>query len=291
MLRENRRDGVLRMVSKWQAAVASALILSALAAPVAEAASYTVQKGDTLTKIAREHEITVQQLKQWNNLETDAIFINQKLLVANEEVKVNKEEKVAFSEKTGTYIVQKGDTLAAIAQKNNMTVIQLKELNKLQSDVIYINQQLQVNKVLPTKNIEEQVISVAPKENGQAMYKQVIGLAHELIGTPYVFAGNTVEGFDCSGFVKYVYSNAGLDILRKSSLDYYLQDTTTVEQPMPGDVVFFKNTYIANISHMGIYIGNDQFIHAGTNGVEISKVTHSYWTERFVAYKRFNGID
>ncbi|MCT6923351.1 C40 family peptidase [Metasolibacillus sp.] len=280
------------MASKWQAAVASALILSALVVPAAEAASYTVQKGDTLTKIAKEHEVTVEQLKQWNNLKADAIFINQKLVVTDGAVKAN---KVAVVEKMATHTVKKGDTLASIAQKNNMTVAQLKELNKLQSDVIYINQKLQINKVSPSKpqevTVEAPVITTSPKADGQAVYNQVIALAHELIGTPYVFAGNTIEGFDCSGFVKYVYSNAGLNISRKSSLDYYLQDTTAVEQPMPGDVVFFKNTYIPNISHMGIYIGEDQFIHAGTTGVEISKVTHSYWAERLVGYKRFNGIE
>ncbi|WP_107942103.1 C40 family peptidase [Metasolibacillus fluoroglycofenilyticus] len=285
------------MASKWHAAVASTLILSALVVPAAEAASYTVQKGDTLTKIAKEHELTVQQLKQWNNLKSDAIFVNQKLMLASPEVKATKVEKVekaVVEEKTTnatTYTVKRGDTLTVIAQKNNMTVEQLKELNKLQSDFIYINQQLQVNNVAQSNLITEQVITVAPGTNGQAVYHRVVELAHELLGTPYLFAGNTIEGFDCSGFVKYVYSNAGLDISRKSSLDYFLQDTTAVEEPMPGDVVFFKNTYIPNISHMGIYIGEDQFIHAGTTGVEISKVTHSYWAERFVAFKRFNGIE
>ncbi|WP_052344204.1 C40 family peptidase [Bacillus ndiopicus] len=289
------------MASKWQAAVASALMLSAIIAPAVDAAPYLVQKGDTLTKIAKEHEVTVQQLKQWNNLKSDAIFVNQKLTIANPEMKVNKEEiveKVVVVEKTistTTYTVQKGDTLAVIAQKNNMTIAQLKELNKLQSDVIYVDQQLQVNRTAQLKQLEqrkeEQIITVAPSTGGQDIYKYTVELAHELIGTPYLFAGNTVEGFDCSGFVKYVYSNAGLNISRKSSLDYFLQDTTAVEQPVPGDVVFFKNTYIPNISHMGIYIGEDQFIHAGTSGVEISKVTQSYWAERFVAYKRFNGIE
>lgn len=277
------------MSKKWYTALAATVAICAIVTPAAEAASYTVQKGDTLTKIAKQHEVSVEQLKTWNKLQSDMILINQKLTVTSPEASLHKEEKAV----TVTHSVKKGETIAQIAKAYNMTAAQLKELNNLQTDVIYANQKLVIT-ATPSANKQiaknEKAIKVNPTTNGQAIYQKTIELAQELIGTPYVFAGNTIEGFDCSGFVKYVYVNAGLDIARKSSLDYFLQDTTAVEKPVPGDLLFFENTYIPTISHMGIYIGEDQFIHAGSKGVEISNVTHSYWAERFVAYKRFNLI-
>ena len=70
-----------------------------------------------------------------------------------------------------------------------------------------------------------------------------------------------------------------------------MNDTTVVSNPMPGDVVFFKNTYKSGISHMGIYLGDGTFIHAGDNGVEQSNINYSYWKDRFVAFKRFNEVN
>ena len=71
---------------------------------------------------------------------------------------------------------------------------------------------------------------------------------------------------------------------------YFEEDTIKVKNPLPGDVVFFKNTIIPTISHMGIYIGNDEFIHAGTNGIAIANLNTKYWSERFVAFKRLNAL-
>lgn len=78
------------------------------------------------------------------------------------------------------------------------------------------------------------------------------------------------------------------EIMREvfSFSDYKFAQLTAI----PGDIVFFKNTYIEGISHMGIYIGADQFIHAGSNGVQVSKLSFDYWASKFVAFKRFNQL-
>lgn len=323
---------------KWKFMLASVALTSMLAAPITHASTYTVQKGDTLSKIALAHGTTIASLKQWNNLKQDTIFVNQKLVVAKKQQtttganqNANKPPGVAttvpaikpsaVTSKIYTYIVVKGDNLTKIASKNNTTVAKLKEWNALSSDSIYVNQTLVIKKEelasngpvtsLPIQNqpteteppnvsnadkeiaaklAAEKKIMVQPSAASQEKYGKVIEIARSLIGTPYVYGGNTTLGFDCSGFVKYVYTNATVNMSRKSSLDYFMNDTTVVGNPVPGDVVFFKNTYIPTISHMGIYIGNNQFIHAGSNGVEISNLSYSYWDTRFVAFKRFNQI-
>lgn len=322
---------------KWQILLASVAMTSVLAAPVAQAATYTVQKGDTLSKIATAHGTTVASLKQWNSLQEDTIFVNQQLIVTKGQTTsttVGQTSKPpstattvpvikpsAVTSKIYTYIVEKGDNLSKIATKNNTTVAKLKEWNGLSSDAIYVNQTLIIKKEQLTsagpvvslpgedqpagsqqptvsdaeKEIAAQLaaekkITVQPSTASLEKYKKVIETAQSLIGTPYIYGGNTLAGFDCSGFVKYVYTNAMVNMSRKSSLDYFMNDTTVVANPVPGDVVFFKNTYIPTISHMGIYIGNNQFIHAGSNGVEVSSLSYSYWDTRFVAFKRFNQI-
>ncbi|MEO4054156.1 LysM peptidoglycan-binding domain-containing protein [Solibacillus sp. CAU 1738] len=330
------------MKKKWQFALASVLLTSALVAPVADAAaSYTVQKGDTLSKIAKAHNTTIQQLKRWNNLKSDHIFVEQKLIIASagskppatnivhNPISHNKQEGQVTNTvevDTQTYKVQKGDTLTKVAKKYNVTVASIKEWNNLNSDSIFVGQILKfgkeeveetntnspVDEVTESDNdvggqfteqeiisadtqiasqlAKETVLTYEPGGEGQAKYESVLALAQGLVGTPYMYGGNTVDGFDCSGFVKYVYANTGMPIIRKSSLNYFLQDTTIVQNPVPGDLVFFKNTYISNISHMGIYIGDNEFIHAGGAGVEVSNVTNPYWQDRFVAFKRFNSI-
>lgn len=322
---------------KWQILLASVAMTSVLAAPVAQAATYTVQKGDTLSKIATAHGTTVASLKQWNSLQEDTIFVNQQLIVTKGQTtsttvgQTSKPPSVAttvpvikpsaVTSKIYTYIVEKGDNLSKIATKNNTTVAKLKEWNGLSSDAIYVNQTLIIKKEQLTsagpvvslpgedqpagsqqptvsdaeKEIAAQLaaekkITVQPSTASLEKYKKAIETAQSLIGTPYIYGGNTLAGFDCSGFVKYVYTNAMVNMSRKSSLDYFMNDTTVVANPVPGDVVFFKNTYIPTISHMGIYIGNNQFIHAGSNGVEVSSLSYSYWDTRFVAFKRFNQI-
>lgn len=313
-------------MKKWQAFLAVGLFTTVFVAPVAEASTYVVQKGDTLSKIASKFNITVVQLKKWNNLTNDNIFINQKLTVAKEQENLPTDpiKSNTTTAKLITYKVVKGDTLSKIANKYNTTVPELKTWNNLKSDSIFAGQTLVVSKkrLSGTDNLtpisgndnqspgdgnngqvgsdvdkfiekqlaSEKMITNNPSSDGQVMYGKVIELAKQQIGVPYVFGGNTVAGFDCSGFVNYVYSNAGMKIVRKSSLDYFINDTTIVKNPVPGDVVFFKNTYIPTISHMGIYIGNNEIIHAGSNGVEISKLSYEYWSSRLVAFKRFNNL-
>lgn len=289
----------------------------------ATSSTYTVVKGDNLSKIAKAVNTTVADIKKWNGLSSDAIFVGQKLKIGEGKMAASspqdstKQSGQANDTKAGstanmqTYQVMKGDSLSKIAAKFNVGVADIKNWNQLNSDLIYVGQVLKINSTISQGEAEavfnpKEILATDQKINGklsqekaiknnvtatgQAVYSKVIELANSLTGTPYLFAGNSPAGFDCSGFVQYVYSNAGINLIRKSSYDYFMSDTTIVENPIPGDIVFFKNTYIEGISHMGIYIGADQFIHAGSNGVQVSKLSFDYWASKFVAFKRFNQL-
>src|SRR5699024_4666342 len=115
----------------------------------------------------------------------------------------------------------------------------------------------------------------------------LIATAKSVMGTPYVWGGTSPSGFDCSGFIYWAHKQSGNDIGR-TSVDGYYNRSQIVNNPQPGDLVFFENTYKNGISHMGIYLGGGQFIHAGSStGVAITSVNNSYWSQHFHSYKRF----
>lgn len=115
----------------------------------------------------------------------------------------------------------------------------------------------------------------------------LISNARSVLGTPYVWGGSQPGGFDCSGFIHWAHKESGNDIGRNSVEGYY-NKSYMVSNPQPGDLVFFEGTYKSGMSHMGIYIGGGQMIHAGSStGVAIANVKGPYWGDHFHSYKRF----
>ncbi|MCD8509138.1 MAG: peptidoglycan-binding protein [Bacillus sp. (in: Bacteria)] len=106
------------------------------------------------------------------------------------------------------------------------------------------------------------------------------------LGTPYVWGGTSGAGFDCSGFIQYIFRKNGVNLPRTVAEQW--NATVSVTKLKVGDIVYFE-TYKAGPSHNGIYIGNNQFIHSGSStGVTISNLSSSYWSQRYLGAKRIN---
>ena len=116
----------------------------------------------------------------------------------------------------------------------------------------------------------------------------VVSTAQSLVGSPYAPAGTTPAGFDSSGFINYVFKSAGVD-LNRTHAAMWENNGVHVDSPSIGDVVFFENTYKPGVTHSGIYIGNNQMIHAGTSatGVEVTSMAIDYWDSRYIGAKSF----
>lgn len=118
--------------------------------------------------------------------------------------------------------------------------------------------------------------------------QQIIEYAKNYLDVPYVYGGTTPDGFDCSGFVQYVFK--AFDIkLKRSSADQYKCNGKDVAKAdlQPGDLVFFSRSGAA-VGHVGIYIGDDCFIHATSTGdvIRITSLSSKYYVEHYVGAKR-----
>jgi len=117
----------------------------------------------------------------------------------------------------------------------------------------------------------------------EANVQDLINIALSLQGIRYRYGGTTLNGFDCSGFTQYVFKQIGVDIPRTASEQAKVGLAISKDSLKPGDLVFFE-TVRAGISHVGIYIGNGQFIHAASGSshkVKISQLNSSYYETRY----------
>ncbi|MCH4826400.1 LysM peptidoglycan-binding domain-containing protein [Planococcus halocryophilus] len=261
--------------------------------PISSVNTYTVKSGDTLSHIARIHSTSVSSIQQLNKLSENTIIPGQKLVVSGKIVAtqptttVKAPAPVPTVSNPSTYRVVSGDTLTNIAKRHNTSVSQLMSLNSLKSSSVRIGQTLKVDAKSSNGSIVPASNSIVTPSVNSGSISTLINSATSFLGTPYKWAGSAPGGFDCSGYIYYVYNQAGFSVPRTNTTGFYAL-SSPVSSPEVGDLVFFKDTYRPGISHMGILIGNNSFIHAGGDRVQITSLNDKYWSSKFDSYKRLN---
>lgn len=134
---------------------------------------------------------------------------------------------------------------------------------------------------------ETRTMNYTAHEDALVLRHSLLALAREQLGEPYIYGSSGPYGFDCSGLTSYLYAQHGIDLHRTASTQ--LQDGIVVakEGMQVGDLVFFREdweTYPA--SHVGIYVGNNQIIHAGSRGIEYADLDFDYFYEDYLCARR-----
>ena len=136
---------------------------------------------------------------------------------------------------------------------------------------------------VPPRPLPEDVRAAEPV----TLQPAVVSLALSLRGTPYKNGGSDLEGFDCSGFVQWVFAHHGLALPREVKDQYRIGRDINTDDVKAGDLVFFE-TVSPGASHVGIALGGGEFVHAPSSRgvVRIERYTSGYWADRWVGARR-----
>jgi peptidoglycan endopeptidase LytE len=277
----------------------------------ASTSSYIVAKGDTLTKIARNHNTTVDDIMKLNNLYSDKLAIGQALqipgtatvappdlLPAETTAPVQGEHELSLP--------QPDDQIKATQAFVNADSLNVRQFPSLESPIltkVAVGDKVDVIEKGPdwTKiKWQEQEAFVAtmyltfPAELPPAVQsgdtseilRKLDAIIQPLLGTPYVSGGTTPEGFDCSGFTSYVYQQLGLTLPRTSEEQFGVGEEIPLDQALPGDLIFYDALHKGRVSHVAIYLGDGTIVHANGTRVTYEKVANMHKLYPYYGTKR-----
>jgi cell wall-associated NlpC family hydrolase len=229
---------------------------------------YVVKSGDNLWTIARQNSTTVANIKSLNNLTSDFLQIGQVLQLDNSG------QTTAVASKT-TVQTSVAATAVAAPQTN------------AQNPAPASPKSTQPSAASQNNAVAAQAKDASPSRGATQNASNILLTAKKYLGVRYVYGGESPKGFDCSGFVQYVFSKHGINLPRSSSQQATVGVKVSKSEAKPGDLVFFNTRAGKAISHVGIYMGNNQFIHASQNdGITITSLNSSYYKPRLVTIKR-----
>jgi len=120
----------------------------------------------------------------------------------------------------------------------------------------------------------------------EGVNQAIVNTAMSAVGSPYRYGGRGPNAFDCSGLVYYSYQAAGVEVPRTSAQQFQASKPIGIEEARPGDLLFFR--YSNKVSHVGIYLGDQQFVHAPSSGghVSVQSLQQAHYRDRFVGVGR-----
>ena len=290
--------------------------------------TYQVRPGDTLFDISEKMGVTLKALKAANRLQSTKLKPDQVLVIPTPKAKEVAKSVKSSSPHREVYTVRQEDTLAGIAKKTGTSVAELRDLNRLQGSALKIGQKLTLkmkqdrdalsvpapveytkNEFIPERE-EEEDEGIASEEAWAKLErptkesKSLLGnwstpdepqllvkAAMGFLGAPYRLGGFSMKGLDCSGLVKKIYQIFNIDLPRTAFEQSHIGLRVERSKLVEGDLLFFNTR--KTLGHVGIYIGNNQFVHASSRkrGVRIDNLNTPYYDKRFVRAIRLKGND
>jgi LysM repeat protein len=293
------------------------------------ASEYKVRRGDTLVKISKKFGVSTQALREANDIQGSAIKPKQ-ILIIPESAKTRKSQSVKLS----SYVVKKGDSIYNISKKTGVSVSQIRNINHLRSSRLKTGQHLTLSKPAARKEVakteeekletvdmsllaegedleedeagtpgdddqasverdKEQTAALLGKWNSPDERRLFVRVAMGFLGAPYRFGGSSVRGLDCSAFVKKIYELFNVSLPRTAREQSRVGKRVARNELEEGDLVFF-NTRRRALGHVGIYIGNNEFVHAASGrskAVKIDTLDKPYYDTHFIKAVRLKSLD
>jgi len=293
------------------------------------AKEYKVRRGDTLHKISKKFGVTTESLRNANGLTGSALKPKQVLVIPEQGKSSLSKLQKQNSPKADYYVVTKGDTLQTIARKTGCSVKDLTRLNRVNSRHLKVGQKIALLKPKYSRelalvkkpdaneseemddSLDEDGEEVSADDNPTDVEKDLkagtdllgtwnspderslfVRVAKGFLGAPYRLGGSSVRGLDCSAFVKKIYQFFDISLPRTAKEQSRVGKYVAREELKEGDLVFF-NTRRA-LGHVGIYIGNNEFVHAAAGKsrmVKIDTLEKPYYDKHFVKAVRIKELD
>jgi cell wall-associated NlpC family hydrolase len=293
-----------------------------LAAPAARAdTTHIVKKGESLSAIAQKYRVSISAIQEANDLEDTRLQIGQSLTIPKPSPEASDPSSLRKGtlpnaspdgDIPGTHVVKSGDTLSAIAKRYRLTVQELQELNELKGTRLHIGQVLRLKP-------EDEVFQETEIQSGEGSYEAALAsnegsaipisqgadvieegdlnplvtVAESFLGVKYRRGGTSIKtGLDCSAYVQKVFRMVGMDLPRTAREQFGVGMEVVRNALRLGDLVFFKRSQAKRPAHVGIYIGNDQFIHSSTTKrkIRVDSLNTRYFSTRFIGGRRMQDM-
>jgi len=276
-------------------ALVALAVLAAIPAVSLADATHVVRKGDTLGKIARAHHVSVEKIQEANAIEGTHLSVGTKLVLPGG--KAHSKHRKARSGKG-----RRGTVRASTPAEEPPPGAQL-SLADRQGSTLPIDawrppteaelaELARASKAADTASpavAESPVVAAAkdPSKENESIKDRLLRVAQRMLAVPYRFGGTTLWGLDCSGFVQKAFAFLDLGLPRTAREQFREGWKVAKEDLSAGDLVFFR-TYAKYPSHVGIYLGDNRFIHASSHDrkVTIESLDTPYYLKRYIGAKR-----
>ena len=232
----------------------------------------TVKSGDSLYAIAQEYGVSVASLREANPNLGNSLTVGQSLIINNPT-----KNPAAASSSSQQAQASSASSQQQAPQAREAAAPQARTANNQQAAQSNNNQQQNNNNNNQAAQVSSQAQQSSTTRTGSG--NNVVSYAESFIGVPYVYGGTTPSGFDCSGFVQYVYNHFGKSLPRTTTQQENCGTQIPVSQAQPGDLYFWGNK--GSAYHVAICVGNGKYIAAPEPGQSVSIGSTQYFQPSF----------
>jgi len=273
-------------------AIVGLAVLAAIPAVSLADATHVVRKGDTLGKIARAHHVSVAKIRAANGLDGTRLSAGTKLVLPG--VKAKPKQSKARSGKgrpravRATPPAEEPPPGAQLSLVDPQGTTPPAEAPMLPTEAELI----ELARTVKAGDAASPTVAVAPgapeaRNADESIKDRLLRVARRMLAVPYRFGGTTLWGLDCSGFVQKTFAFLNFDLPRSAREQFREGAKVAKADLSPGDLVFFR-TYAKYPSHVGIYLGDNRFVHASSRErkVTVDSLDTPYYVKRYVGAKR-----